>query len=143
MTIDYISHEVANVREHQQLHGFCVHDRKSRELGALITYRKVTYAPGPKISPAKTLKDGYKLPEYRSGSTTVQPGEYFAWVGMATRRGEPYGPLQTTHLCATAEQRDAEVAKYLRAAKQRAIKRAQTESAKVLAAMAKATGSEA
>ena len=135
-TTTIISHEVANVREHQQIHGFGVHDRKGRELGARIAYRKVTYAPGPKITPAHTLKDGYELPEYRSGSTTIEPGEYFAWVGMATRGGASYGALQNTHLCATAEQRDAEVAKYLRGAKQRAIKRAQIEATKVAAKVA-------
>jgi hypothetical protein len=132
MTIEYISHfdPTSTVLEKTVQHDFGVYDRFGRVLGARVSYTKKTYLPGPKVRPAHRAANGFEIPEWRTGSTDVQPGTYFAWYGTATRKGEPFGALQDVHLCKTAEERDAQVAKYLRDAGARARKRALQEATK-------------
>lgn len=52
----------------------------------------------------------------------LEVGFYFTWTTHGLRDGRAHGPLQTTHYCATAEERELAVAKFLRDAATRARK---------------------
>ena len=115
MPLEYISHRSKSERQSSEQHNFGVIDRKRREFGAIIYRSLQTYEPGPENNKSPT---GY---EWQSGSTSTQPGLYFAWIGQATRGGLPFGACQDLRLCKSEEEREAAIAKYLAAAKKRAI----------------------
>lgn len=127
-TLVYLSHEGATTRRHRSHLGFGVHDRKGRELGALIITMQIEQLPGPKIAPAYMTPEGRKVPEHYSGSCTLKPGTYFCWVGNATRAGEAFGAGQRRHHCKTEAERDKQIAQYLREARSRAERRAEIEA---------------
>jgi hypothetical protein len=90
--------------ERRQLHTFSVQDGKGRFIGAEVRMHILTVGE----------ENGWGL----------LPGTYFAWMGLATRAGKTYGALQQWRHCATEAERDAAIAKYLRAAQARANKTA-------------------
>jgi hypothetical protein len=52
----------------------------------------------------------------------VEAGTYVMWIGNAMRGGEPFGALQNWHWCSTEAERDEQIAKYVKGAKQRGLK---------------------
>lgn len=78
-----------------------------REVGSRISFSVQTFVPAP------------------AGATRyqqIEPGTYFVWGASATRAGEPYGAYQLCHYCKTESERAAQVAKYLKGAKARALR---------------------
>lgn len=51
-------------------------------------------------------------------------GHVYCWETHGTREGRRFGPLQSTHICRTAEERDAGLARYVETATRRARKAA-------------------
>lgn len=97
----------ADVRNHD----FGVSDRKGRRVGARLTLTIRIYS---------TVAPGV-------GHYNVKPGVYFALHTTATRDGEPFGPSFNFSIYPTSEERDAAIAKYLKAAEARARKTAAKE----------------
>ena len=52
----------------------------------------------------------------------IKPGKYYHWTAQATRNGKKYGACQEDHYCLTAEQRAIEIEKYIKSARNRALK---------------------
>lgn len=124
--ITYLSHEGETTHRHRLHHGFGVHDRKGRELGVHIGTWQVTQLAGPKTHRSTWPHTPER--EWLTGSTTLQPGLYFCWLGCATRAGEMFGAGQPRHYCKTEAERDQQIAKYIRDARARAEKRAALEA---------------
>lgn len=91
----------------------------AREVGALIRTSYVVYEAGYRVA---TYKNWWGE-EVRHFDARMEPGAYFAWIGEATRGRETYGASQRWRYCKTECEREAEIAKYLKAAKARAVKR--------------------
>jgi hypothetical protein len=89
----------------RELVSFDVLDKRGRVVGARITRNEHTYTEGGD-------RAWYEQ----------TPGTFYAFTPHATRNGETYGASQRTVLCATPEEREAAIAKYLRAARKRAAK---------------------
>lgn len=89
-------------------HDFGITDSKLRNVGTSVEYSVQVFEP---------IHDGWKDGYYHRA-----PGVYLCWYGHATRDGERFGALQTTHFCATEDERDKQVRKYIESARLRAEK---------------------
>jgi len=93
-------------------HDFDVVDNKGHAVGAAIYYGKVTYAP--------QIEGSF-------GYCSIAPGDYITFTPSATRAGRSFGAVQQSRTFMADEEgellRDAAVAKYLKSAKKRAVKR--------------------
>lgn len=87
-------------------HDFGATDTKGRRIGAQIERYDVTTVP------VEENPHGLDVP--------LPPGLWYAWRPHATRDGMKYGATQHENFCATPEQREREIAKYLAAARKRA-----------------------
>lgn len=125
--MSYLSHEGETTQKHRIRHPFGVYDRKGREFGVVITTMHVQQLPGP-----KAMVNDFSGAKWLTGSTTLQPGLYYCWLGCATRAGETFGASQPRHYCKTIEERDKQIAAYIRDARARAEKRAALETVKGL-----------
>ena len=95
------------IDEGRERHDFGVVDSKGRAFGSNVRFQVQTYV---------------EVPEDAQSWRTIAPGTYYCWVGYATRAGEPFGASQSWRYCKTEAERIAEVAKYLKGAKARAVK---------------------
>ena len=93
--------------QHIERHAFGVTDKAGRAVGANIQRSVQTYE---------------QISEESRGWLTILPGTYFSFMGVATRGGQPCGASQSWNRFATEEERAAAEAKYLKAAKARALK---------------------
>lgn len=89
-------------------------DGRGRAIGADIFFDRRTYEP--------TASEA-------GGWYTLAPGTYYCWTPQATRDGTRYGACQDARHCASAEERDAEIKKYLADAAKRAAKLGRTATA--------------
>lgn len=88
--------------------GTLLRDGKARVIGARLTLTLRRYV---------TTKLGL-------GRYNVKPGDYYALHTISTRDGEEFGPSFNWSIYTTTEERDAAIAKYLKAAEARARKTA-------------------
>lgn len=97
------------IDEGTEFHDFEILDSKGRKLGASVRYSVRVFEPV-----ADDARTCYTIPA----------GTYFCWYGHATRNGERFGALQSTHRCDTEAERFEQVQKYLDSARKRAQKNA-------------------
>lgn len=92
------------INEGAETHSFGVVDatKARRAVGARVSFQTVLFEAG----------------EFADG-----PGTYFAWIGYATRAGEPFGASQQWRYCKTEKERFEQVEAYLAAAKARAFRK--------------------
>ena len=95
------------INEGFEQHDFGVTDLKGRKVGATVSSQVKTFVAVPADS--------------HSWNSTP-PGTYFCWMGNATRAGEWFGAGQSWNYCKTEAERFAQVEKYLKSAKARALK---------------------
>ena len=88
---------------------FGVLDKRGRQIGAVIY----------------TIEETFTATDSARGAVwCVEPGTWFAWWPQATRDGVKYGALQGRRRFRTAEERDADIERYLADARKRASKAA-------------------
>jgi hypothetical protein len=90
---------------------FGVRDSRDRLIGAVVgrwLTEFVPYDPG-----AHALRVVYDR----------APGLAYSWWANATRDGRRFGPSQPARDCATAEEREEQIARYLRDAQRRAFRK--------------------
>lgn len=95
------------INEGIEHHDFGVVDKKGRKVGADVSFQVKTYV---------------EIPADSRSWTSTAPGTYFAWLGNATRDSGWFGAGQNWNLCKTEAERIAQVEKYLKGAKTRALK---------------------
>ena len=93
------------INEGFESHDWGISDRKGRALGSYVTYSTQVF----EVAAADSKSWFY-----------MTPGTYYAWVGQATRGGEPFGAIQRWHFCKTEKERFYAVQKYIKEACERA-----------------------
>jgi len=106
----------SNVQTATNTHDFGVADVKGRAIGATVTLCTVTYSD---LTDADKNNGTGGYSYYR-----IEPGVWFVAEYQATRAGVPFGPAFNRAMFKTEVERDAGVAKYLKAAAKRAAKTA-------------------
>lgn len=91
---------------------FGVKDDRGRVIGGLAWTCEKAFGPGPVAA------------GWSPNTARIEPGLYYYYEPHATRNGKTFGALQQAQRFATAEERDAAVAKYFQNARKRAIKAA-------------------
>jgi len=90
--------------EGNEFHQFDANDAKGRIVGCRIQREVLVY--------------DYNTPDQNYGYS--QPaGTYFCWMGRATRSGKDFGAIQPNHHCATEQEREEQIEKYLANAQKR------------------------
>jgi len=84
-------------------------DSRGRSIGAKITTFGEEFAVIPADAPAYDF-------------WLIEPGPWFTWYPQATRNGVKYGALQPARRFRTAEERDADIERYIAAARKRVAK---------------------
>ena len=92
----------------RQHYDFGVSDAKGRALGAYVTRLEFDYILAPE--------------DARSWSPDCEPGHYFAYRPHAARGRAPFGASQSMVSFKTEAEREADIERYLAAAKKRAQK---------------------
>lgn len=92
----------------REQHEFGVKDRFGRAIGASVSYVIATFRPWTSTNHSRSPRE---------------PGTYYEVRVQATRDGKAYGAGFNGAMFETAEDRDAYVAKYLKEARKRALKR--------------------
>ena len=92
-------------------HNFGIKDAKGREIGAKITTFLVT----------RTMRDNQEDSWYICDPKKL--GTHIAYRAQATRDGKSFGASQYENWCATEEERNQKIEKYLADAKKRASKK--------------------
>lgn len=92
------------------IHDFATCDKRGRAIGSMIITWEADYVAWD----AEAHKN--------CGFNRIEPGHVFQLRTGATRNGEGYGPTQADRAFRSAAERDEAIAKYLEAARKRALK---------------------